>query len=98
MIESFRFRCGNRRSVVLFDVVYPLLSGLAEGWGSFVLFQVFCPFLASLSECCVVSWVVAGNVDVCDHVLMFRMGFGVVFLLFHVTVLWCEIFALTVRE
>ncbi len=31
VMGSFMFRCGSRRSVVLCDVVYPLLSGLAEG-------------------------------------------------------------------
>jgi hypothetical protein len=63
-----------------------------------VLCQVFCPLLASLLEYCVVSWVVAGNVGVCDHVLVCGMGFGAALLLFRLTFLLGLSVALTIRE
>ena len=72
-----------------------------------VLCQVVCPLLASLSECWVVSWIVAGNVDVCDHVVMLmgdrcemcsKVGFGAALLLFHITVLLGVCVALTIGK
>jgi hypothetical protein len=47
-------------------------------WGLWfvVLCCVFGPLFTGLLECCVVSWVVAGNVGVCDHVVVCGRGFG----------------------
>ncbi len=46
--------------------------------------------------CCLVGR--RGECGVCDHVVVYRMGFGAAFLLFRLTFLLGVSFALTIRE